>query len=322
MSRFLCLITLMSSLLMGAVAYAAERVVIYTSAEEYRNAYFEERLKKAFPQYEIILDYMPTGNQAAKLMSEGKNTPCDISLDLEYAYLEQLQDNLAVLDQFDFSIYTDDFVTPTRKWLPVYRNGGAIIVNTQVLKAKGLAEPQSYADLLKPEYKNLISMPNPKFSGTGYMFIKNLVNIWGEDKALDYFDDFSKNVLQFTSSGSGPVKALVQGEAAIGLGMTGQAVIEINKGSPLKVTYFEEGSPYTLYGMAIIAGKEKRQAVQDVMKFFYDHLIEENNAKFFPEKVFKNKDFTLKNFPAKIQYANMGPNTIEEKKRILDNWEY
>ena len=72
MSRFLCLITLMSSLLMGAVAYAAERVVIYTSAEEYRNAYFEERLKKAFPQYEIILDYMPTGNQAAKLMSEGR----------------------------------------------------------------------------------------------------------------------------------------------------------------------------------------------------------------------------------------------------------
>ena len=61
--------------------------------------------------------------------------------------------------------------------------------------------------------------------------------------------------------------------------------------------YFEEGSPYTLYGMAIISGKEKRQAVQEVMKFFYDHLIEENNAKFFREKVFTKYDFNFEEFP-------------------------
>ena len=84
------------------------------------------------------------------------------------------------------------------------------------LEEKNLAVPTSYADLLKPEYKGLVSMPNPKSSGTGYMFLKSLVNAWGEEEAFAYFDQLAENILQFTSSGSGPVNALVQGEAAIG----------------------------------------------------------------------------------------------------------
>ena len=52
----------------------------------------------------------------------------------------------------------------------------------------------TYEDLLKPEYKGLISMPSPKASGTGYIFLKALVNSMGEDKAFAYFDKLSKNV--------------------------------------------------------------------------------------------------------------------------------
>ena len=59
MSRFLCLITLIASFLMGAVAHAAERVVIYTSAEEYRNAYFEERLKRLFLNTKLFWTICP-----------------------------------------------------------------------------------------------------------------------------------------------------------------------------------------------------------------------------------------------------------------------
>ena len=58
-------------------------------------------------------------------------------------------------------------------------------------------------------------MPNPRSSGTGYNFLKSLVNAWGEDEAFAYFDRLAENVYQFTSSGSGPVNALVQGEADV-----------------------------------------------------------------------------------------------------------
>ena len=85
----------------------------------------------------------------------------------------------------------------------------------------------------------MISMPNPKSSGTGYMFCKALVNEWGEEKALEYFDKLSENILSYTSSGSGPINALIMKEAAIGLGMTPQAVAKINEGqAQLKIKYF------------------------------------------------------------------------------------
>ena len=67
-----------------------EKVVIYTSAEDFRVEDLRERLNAQFPQYEINIEYMSTGNHAAKLLAEGVNTECDITHDLEYPYLDKL----------------------------------------------------------------------------------------------------------------------------------------------------------------------------------------------------------------------------------------
>ena len=78
-------------------------------------------------------------------------------------------------------------------------NNTELLTASIFLKEKNLSKPTSYEDLLKPEYKGLISMPNPKASGTGYMFLKSLVNEWGEEKTFSYFDKLTPNVLQYTS---------------------------------------------------------------------------------------------------------------------------
>ena len=88
------------------------------------------------------------------------------------------------------------------------------------------------------------------------------------------------------------------------------------------ITFFKEGSPYTLYGMAVVKGKEKRPAVQKVVRFFYEHLMQENNEKFFPERVFKYKAYRLPNFPEKIQYADMGEDTLARKEHLLSLWDF
>lgn len=298
-----------------------ETILIYTSSEDYKIAEMTKRLNERFPQYKIIIEYISTGNHAAKLIAEGKNTECDITHDLDYAYLSQLDDEgyLADLSSYDKTIYTSD-VNLSDNYIIELRNGGGIIINTAVLAEKKLPEPTSYADLLKPEYKNLISMPNPTASGTGYMFLKSLVNAWGEDEAFKYFDSLSNNILQFTSSGSGPVNALVQGEVAIGLGMLSQAVVKINEGAPLKILFFEEGAPYTLYGQAIINGKETRACVNEVFNYLINEYNYINNELFFPEKIYKDIDFIVENYPQNIKYANMDNNTIEEKNRLLSKW--
>lgn len=300
-----------------------EKVVIYTSMETYRLIYMNDRLREEFPQYDITLEYVPTGNHAAKLLAEGEHSECDITYNLEYGYMLQLDEAgiLADIPWYDTSVFLDE-VLVSERIIPQERSSGSIIINKELLKEKGLKEPTCYEDLLKPEYKNLISMPNPKASGTGYMFLKSLVNTWGEEKAFAYFDELTPNILQYTSSGSGPLNAVLQGEAVIGLGMTAPAVMKNNDGNQLKLTYFDEGSPYSLCGQAIIRGKENKPAVREVFDFLVYTFSYEHNEKFFPEKIFKDKDYTLENYPANIHYSDMSNNTMEEKVRLLKKWKY
>lgn len=301
---------------------SSNKVVIYSGAEEYRNEYFMKRLSEEFPDYEIVIEYMPTGNLAAKLAAEGTDTDMDIFYDLDFSYAGKVEMYLADVSAYDQSIYVDDCKVENAHYLAATRNGGAVIINPDVLAEKGIAEPNCYEDLLKPEFKNLISMPDPKSSGTGYMFVKNLVNAWGEDKAFDYFEGLAENVLQFTTSGSGPVNALVQGEVAVGLGMTAQAVTKINEGANLKILFFEEGSPYSLYGYAMPEGKQNRKAVVDVFNFFYTTLVMEDKVLYYPEQVFVDQVNNVENYPTDIPYGDMNNNTTDEKTRLLENWEY
>ena len=309
------------SLVLTGCGGGKERILIYTSVEDYVVEDMNARLSETFPDYDITVEYVSTGSHAAKLLTEGRNSECDITYDLEYAYMEQLAQAgvLADLSSYDRSIYMEDTVA-SNYYLVQCRVGGAIILNTEVLQEKGLAEPTSYADLLKPEYKGLISMANPKSSGTGYMFYKSMVNAWGEDKAVQYFNDLTPNILQYTSSGSGPVNALLQKEVAIGFGMTSHAVTQINEGAKLKIVYFEEGSPYTMYGQSIIAGKEERESVKEVFDFLVKTYSYELNEKFFPEQMFNDKVFSVENYPENITYSDMSNNTIEEKEHLLELW--
>ena len=219
------------------------------------------------------------------------------------------------------SIYKKDLVV-SDDFLPQERGSGAIILNTQLLDELGIDEPTSYEDLLKPEFRGLVSVPNPKDSSTGYIFYKSLVNAWGEKETLDYFDKLTENILQYTESGSGPLNAVAEGKAAVGLGTTATAAAKINEGAPIKITYFKEGAPYAVYGQAIIKGKEKRKAVRDVFDFLVNTFNYENCKLYMPETLYKDKTFTLKNYPTNIKYADMSNNTVEEKERLLAAWDH
>ena len=298
------------------------RVVIYSCANSTRIAEMTQALEEKFPEYTFVVEYQSTSKLGSKLLAEGENTDCDIIHDLSYLTLDALDEKglLAELSGYDTSIYADG-LTPKSTYLPECRTGGGIIINTKVLDAKKLAKPTSYEDLLKPEYKGLISMPDPKSSGTGYMFFKSLVNAWGEEKAVQYFEDLSVNVLQFTESGNGPVNALVQEEVAIGLGMIANASTQITEnGAPLEILFFEEGAPFSTYGQSIVKGKETKDAVKEV----FDYLINEYTAisceKWAPEKIYKNKDFVVENFPKDIVYSDMSNDTTAEKERLLKLW--
>ena len=220
-------------------------------------------------------------------------------------------------------MFEDDLLDGSSTYLPFRRESACVAMNVGELTARGIAIPETYDDLLDPTYRGLITMANPKSSGTGYNFVKSLVNTRGEDAAFEYFDKLAENVYQFSSSGSGPVNALVQGEALIGFGLTYQAVSEINKGVPIEVRFFEEGSPWTMNGVAVVDGKQDKPAVRAVMDWMFSTGILLDKQEFVPDKVFVDQHTEIPNYPQDTHYADMeGVFDIDEKKRLLGKWKY
>lgn len=321
-----CAIAMLSGMLVGCDLQKKETIVIYSSNEDYAIDYMQKRFKEEFPQYNIVIEYKSSGDHAAALKAAGKNTDCDITCDLEYNYAAQIAalGYLADLTEIsDFSVYTEDAVQ-SKYYIPELRNGGCIAINLDRIKALGLDIPTSYEDLLDPQYKGHISMPNPASSGTGYMFLLSLVNAWGEETAFEYFDKLAPNVQSFTSSGSAPVSALAMGEVAIALGMTTDAVTQKAAGANLEILFFEPGSPNSLYGQGIIAGKESRACVVEVFKFLSTTLHEELRAFCFPEKIYKDKDFKQEGFPENVPYADMSVegDSAAYKEALLKKWKH
>lgn len=298
------------------------RVVIYTPTEDYLIEYMQQRLDAAFPDYDIVLEFYHSGDLAAKLKAEGLDTECDIIFDCEYGYLQSLSDNLAVIDFVDASQFVDDMQSPDGKYMPVDRYSGSVIIQTEVLAAKGVEAPKSYQDLLKPEYKGLIEMPDPTSSSTGYLFLKSLANAWGVDEALAYFDALDENILQFTSGGSAPVKDAVAGECGIAMSLTFKAVDMINEGAPLEILFFEEGAPYTPAGLSIISGHENRTAVRDVVSYFYTDIVDDYLNTYLPEQIKVDQVNTVPNYPTDIPYSDMSNNTPDVKAELLGKWDH
>ena len=305
-----------------------QKVVIWTSTEDYNMEYMQKCLDERFPDYNVVIEYNSTSNIAAKVIEEGASSECDIVYMEEYGYMEKMI-AAGVLDSiegdYDLSRYVDNTVgEATNKYvLPSCITGGAVVINKTVFEQKGLTKPTSYQDLLNSSFKGLVSMASPKSSGTGYMFLYSLVKAWGETEALSYFDSLTPNILAYTTSGSGPINALVNREVAVGFGMISQAVNKINDGNnELEILFFEEGAPFNLYGNGFVKGKKANQAVKDVMDYLDSFYVDESNKKFYPESVFKGADYQIPNFPANIVYSNMEGNNLTAKEALLAKWNH
>ncbi len=324
MKKILCLLIVCAIVLLGITTVSSDNtIIVYTSQEQFRNDEMQKQLNEKFPELNIVVMYMSTAKAAAKLSIEGTHTDADIVVGLETAYMHKIEQHMADVREYTHLDYMDDMVVDSGKYVVWERQAGSIIVNKKVLESKGLPMPQTYEDLLDPVYKGLIAMPDPKSSGTGFFFFRNLINEMGEDAAFDYIDKLAVNVKQFTESGSGPVKLLIQGEIAVGMGLTFQGVNERNNGHDFELITPQYGSPYSLTGTAMLEGRQHDENIVRVFEFIANDYMVYDKMYGSPEQVLKIQENRIEDYPQNIQYADMsGIDDINEKERILAKWKY
>jgi iron(III) transport system substrate-binding protein len=143
---------------------------------------------------------------------------------------------------------------PQGAWHGIYLGSIGWAVNTRRLEEKRLPEPRTWDDLIKPEYKGEIVMAHPATSGTALTTIATILQTRGEDKGWEWVKDFHKNVLQYTRSGSGPMRMIDGSEATIGVVFSHDIFVSVEKGLPIKIVFPEDGTGYEVGGMALVKG--------------------------------------------------------------------
>lgn len=296
-------------------------IVIYSSMEEERNQLLSKMVKEKFPDLDVVVQHVNTGNSAAKIKNEGTDIEAKIILDLETSHIDSLKDNFASLTEFDRTHYidgvnkSDNYVTWTK-----YTVG--LIVDNKYLKEHNIPVPKTYEDLLKPIYKNLIAMPDPTSSGSGYAFFLNVVNLKGEDEAVEYFKKLKNNIREFTASGSGPTNLLKQGEIAIAMGMYSQGAAAITEGYDFSIVPIETGNPYNTTSAGIIKGNENDKDVKELFQWLITTFSKQDIENYVPGNLFKEQELKIKNYPTDIKDADMtGIQDKEIKTKLSKRWE-
>ena len=111
---------------------------------------------------------------------------------------------------------------PQNRALPVDYGDVCINYDKDYFSQNKLAVPQTFEDLIKPEYKGLLVVENPATSSPGLAFVMATIAHFGPDKYLDYWKSLRDNGVQVVdgwetayytnfsaSSGKGPQPMVV-----------------------------------------------------------------------------------------------------------------
>src|SRR6202795_4133068 len=209
----------------------------------------------------------------------------------------------------------------------VYGGILALGYNTELFDKQKLPIPRCWKDLVDPVYKGEVMLSNPNSSGTAYMMLASLVQIFGEDEAFRYMKALNANVNQYARSGIGPMASVIRGETGIGSTVLHGVINEIVRGFPVKPILPCEGVGYEVGSMAIIKGARN---AENARKFFdwaltpeaqkigldiKEYAIPTNKNVPLPPQVPNLSDIKLIDYDSAKYGASTG------RKRLLQRWE-
>lgn len=269
---------------------ASGKLVIYSpNSDTQIDCSLTNGFQLKYPNIEVELQSMGTGDVLARIEAEKENPQADINWGaINYNFYKQHPDlweayvspNEEGLDE-NYRNNTDGNVTYCN-----LSGSGCFIINKDLLDELGV-EINGYADLLQPELKGKIAMGDPTASSSAFAELTNMLLVMGEgdtprdcytsDAAWDYVAKFIDNIDGIVLSSSSQVyKNVIAGEYVVGVSYEDpviQAIID-NKENPdvhLEAVYPSEGAVWLPAGVAIV----KNAPNMDNAKLFIDYLLSE-----------------------------------------------
>ena len=154
-------------------------------------------------------------------------------------------------------------------WYGIYKGILGFMVNRDELDRMGIAVPQDWADLTKPEYEGLVWLSNYNTAGTAKLVINTMIQKYGHDEGIQYLVDLDKNIHVYTKSGSGPSKNVGTGECVIGIGFLHDGITQIvdNGYGNIELVIPSSGTSYEIGATAIFKGAKHPNAAKLWIEF-------------------------------------------------------
>lgn len=266
-----------------------DTINVYTALEDDIIEAYLTSFREQYPNITINITRDSTGTIISKLIAEKDDPVADVVWGTAVTSLLTL-DDYDLIQPYDpegvdrILSQFKDVETPAR-WVGIDVPETAFLVNKAECERLGVDVPESYADLIKPEYEGHIAMSDPTSSGTGLFIINGMLQMMATEKGdytagWEYLDAFDKNVIEYTPSGSKPAKMVAAGEALIGLSMGYRCVTLAQENPECVVVFPSEGSAWDVEANCLI----KKSEVKDAAKVFLDWAISDEAMESYQEE--------------------------------------
>lgn len=249
----------------------AAEVTVYTAVEPDILLRYERAFNKQYPDIKINWVRDSAGPITSRLLAEKDSPRADVVFGVALNSILELA-SYGIFQPYRSANHgqinpemRDN--SPEPVWIGFNAWAASICVNSKLLEAEKLKAPASWNELLKPEYKGKIVMPNPASSSTGYMIIAGWIQGMGEEKAWEFMKKLHQNVKMYVHSGSKPAQMSAQGEIMVGISSDAFASPFVKRGAPLLLVNPADGVAWDMEASAILKGAKNLDAARKIIDF-------------------------------------------------------
>lgn len=152
------------------------------------------------------------------------------------------------------------------RWTGLYVDYIGILANRSKLNAQGLYAPDTWKELLQPEFLQEIVLADLKNGGSSYGMVTSIWQLRGKQKALQYAAAFNKQVPLYTINEWEAVEEVISGRKTVAIVPLSMALLLERQNRNLFATLVKDGNKNCITGVAVLQGEHPEEA-QDFMDY-------------------------------------------------------
>lgn len=278
-------------------------IVVYGSLREEEGKYLLEKFKS---KYDCTYEYikLPTEEAVQRILDTKDNPQGDVFIGGSCDGYEILKKNDALEE---YNSPSANNIPAKYKDLRGYWTGFQITplsigINESLWKkyfGDSVPYPNKIEDLLNPEFKNKIILPNPETSGTGYTLMASLYQELGIEKFETFIKKLNNNLASSTVSGFNSIQRVASGEYLITVNFLSDQLIA-NKSSNNIISIVPENAGWNVDSIALIKNSKHERISKNFIDFVLSNEISNDLSKF--SKAISTKQFDTNQFKIYDKY--------------------